>query len=500
MDAFIYLQQAFATVFQPFNFLVLILATLAGVIMGVLPGLSATMAIALLAGLTFNLPTQAAIISLIAVYVGCISGGCQAAVLLNIPGTPSSAATALDGYPLAKQGKGGLAIFLSTTGSCLGTLISVLSVLTLTPVLTKLALKFTSWEFFLLAIFGIMICGTLSARGAVLKGWISGILGLLVAQIGYDSLDSVPRFTYGNMNLAATVPLIPVMIGLFGFPEIVRSFKVSELGDAYKVSAFEIVKGFKVVARNFIAVVRSAFLGVGVGVIPGVGEDVGGWLSYSTSKTLSKDPDSFGKGNMVGVLSSETGSNACIGGGLIPILSLAVPGSAPGAVLLAAFIMHGYRPGPLLATEAPEFVYQIGVYLILASITMWAWALGIARLTVRILIVDKKILMPIIFVLCVIGSYLINYNLFDIKVMFVFGIVGLALSSMGFPSAPFLLGVVLGPMADSNLRRALLLSDGSIMPAFQRPICLFFLAIIAFMIVSQTGLPGYLKKLVRRGK
>ncbi|MFA6785409.1 MAG: tripartite tricarboxylate transporter permease, partial [Sphaerochaeta sp.] len=223
-----------------------------------------------------------------------------------------------------------------------------------------------------------------------------------------------------------------------------------------------------------------------------VGEDTGGWLSYWASKSRSKDPDSFGNGNEVGIISAETGNNSCIGGALIPVLSLAVPGSAPAAVLLAAFLMHGYRPGPLLMTESPSFVYSVGVYLIGASLMMWLLALVISRGTVRILGINKKILMPVIFLLCVVGSFLINYTYFDIKVMFVFGLVGLALSSANFPAAPFLLGVILGPMTDSNLRRGLRLSDGSILPLFERPICIFFLCIIAFMILGQTGI---LKKL-----
>ncbi|MFA7129303.1 MAG: tripartite tricarboxylate transporter permease [Sphaerochaeta sp.] len=489
---FEYLMQAVFTVLTPMNLLVLMLSVGAGLVMGMLPGLSATMAIALLTGLTYNLPTQSALIALLGVYVGSISGGCQSAILLNIPGTPASAATALDGFPMAKRGDGGHAIFLATTSSALGTLLSVIFVLTLTPFLTSLALKFASWEFFLLSIFGIMICGALTAPGNALKGWISGILGLLVAMIGLDTVDTFARFSYGNVNLMSNIQLIPVMIGLFGFPEIVKSFKLAGSGEPLKVSKFQISRGFSSVFRNWGAVLRSSVIGVVVGIIPGVGEDTGGWLSYWASKSRSKDPDSFGNGNEVGIISAETGNNSCIGGALIPVLSLAVPGSAPAAVLLAAFLMHGYRPGPLLMTESPSFVYSVGIYLIGASLMMWLLALVISRGTVRILGINKKILMPVIFLLCVVGSFLINYTYFDIKVMFVFGLVGLALSSANFPAAPFLLGVILGPMTDSNLRRGLRLSDGSILPLFERPICIFFLCIIAFMILGQTGI---LKKL-----
>ena len=483
-----YVLQALQTVLTPYNIIVLILATGAGLIMGMLPGLSATMAIALLTGLTYNFPTQSALIALIGVYVGAISGGCQSAILINIPGTPASAATALDGHPIAKRGEGGLAIFLATTASMLGTLISVVFVLSLTPVLTKFALKFTSWEFFLVAIFGILICGQLTSNGSVLKGWISGILGLIVSMIGLDVVDTFPRFCYGNVNMMAGIQLIPVMIGLFGFPEIVKAFKKSYHNDAAPMSKFEMKKGWSLINKHKWAVLRSGIIGVCVGIIPGVGEDIGGWLSYWTSKKRSKDPETFGKGNELGVISAETGNNSCIGGAIIPVLSLAVPGSAPAAVLLAAFYMHGYRPGPLLMSETPDFIYRVGVYLSLAAITMWALALVISRVSVRILSMDKKILMPIIYVLCVIGSYLINYNLFDVKVMFVFGLVGIALTNFGFPASPFLLGVILGSMADQNLRRALRISKGSLLPMFHRPICVVFLVVILLMVLAQTSL------------
>lgn len=497
-----YLLNAILTVLTPINLLFLVLSTTAGLMMGVLPGLSATMAIALLTGLTYNFPTQSALIALIGVYVGSISGGCQSAILLNIPGTPASAATALDGFPIAKQGKGGLGIFLATTVSCLGTIISVIFVLTLTPMLTSMALKFASWEFFLLSIFGILICGAITAQGKAVKGWISGILGLLVAMIGLDTVDTFARFSYGNVNMMSGIQLIPVMIGLFGFPEIVKSFKGDGASEIQKLTKFKAREGFKLVGKNIGTIIRSAFIGVGMGIIPGVGEDVGGWLSYWATKSLSSEEEkqTFGTGNPRGVISAETGNNACIGGAIIPVLSLAVPGSAPAAVLLAAFLMHGYRPGPLLMTESPDFVYNVGIYLVFAAIAMWVIALLMAKVTVRVLRMNKKILMPIIYVLCIIGSYLINYNMFDLKVMFAFGIVGMFLSYMDCPPAPFLLGVILGPMADSNLRRALRLSDGSFAPMFQRPICIVFLIVIAAMILSQLGVFRQLKKVNTRRK
>ena len=482
-----YLLHALNLLASPEAAVTIVLSVFFGIVVGMLPGLTATMAVALLTGLTYKTSPDMAILSLIGVYVGAISGGCQSAILLNIPGTPASAATAQDGYPMGQQGKGGLAIFLATSASALGTLGSVVFLLFLTPLLTSFALKFGSWEFFLLAVFGIMICGQLASGGDPLKGWIAGILGLLASLVGLDGLQGVPRFSFDNIDLMAGFSLIPIMIGLFGFPEIVAAFKkkTAVIGELQSINYRE---GVRILLRNWETIIRSTFIGVMVGIIPGVGEDVGGWLSYWAARMRSKVRDLFGKGNPEGVIAAESGNNACIGGAIIPILSLAVPGSAPAAVLMAAFWLHGLRPGPLMMTETPGFLYTVATYLVAASFIMWALGLLISRFTVKILQVSPQLLMPVVFLFCVVGSYVINDRIFDVWVMFAFGFVGLFLSHMKFPSAPFLLGVILGPMADTNLRRALTLSDGSILPFFTRPICLFFAVIILLMIAAQMGL------------
>ncbi len=479
-----FLIQALATTFEPINFLTLIVSVFFGLLVGMLPGLTSTMAVALLTGLTFSLSKETALVSLIGVYVGSISGGCQSAILLNIPGTPASAATAMDGYPLSRQGKAGLAIFLAAGASALGTIISVICVLTLTPFLSTIGLSFQTYEFFLLALFGIVICGNLASGGDSLKGWMSGFLGLIISQVGLDTVGAYPRFSFGILNLKAGIQLIPMMIALFGFPEIIRSFK-KETKKVMPATKLNISEGLPILLKNGFAIIRSSLMGVFVGIIPGVGEDVGGWLSYWASKTVSKKPEEFGKGSYTGVISSEAGNNACVGGAIIPVLSLAVPGSTSAAVLLAAFWMHGYRPGPLLMRETPEFLYQISVFLLISSVAMFFIALLVSKITVKILSIKKEALMPIIFVFCGIGSYVIRGNFFDINIMFIFGIAGFLLSYAKFPAAPFLLGVVLGNMADSNLRRALKLSEGSLAPFFTRPISLFFVIVIAFLVISQ---------------
>jgi putative tricarboxylic transport membrane protein len=495
-----YLIDAFYIAIQPVNLLALLLSVFFGLLAGILPGLTATMVIALLIGLTYGLGTQTAIICLLGVYVGAISAGCQTAILLNIPGVPASAATAQDGFAMGKKGEAGYAIFLATSASFCGTVISVLFLLLLTPLLSDAALKFGSWEFFLLAFFGILICGNLSSKENVVKGWIAGILGLLVSQIGIDPVNGYHRFSYGNNNLMAGIALVPVMIGLFGFPEVLNMFKEDVLRST-KMTVFRIKEGFVTMGKNTVNVIRSGLIGVGVGIIPGVGEDIGGWLSYWAAKTASSDKEKFGKGAPEGVIAAEAGSNACIGGSIIPVLSLAVPGSTSAAVLLAAFLLHGYRPGPLLMIESPQFLYQVCMYLMMASFAMWVLALIIARFTVKILSVKKNILMPVIFTICIIGSYLINNNMFDVKVMFIFGVLGFLMAKMDYPPAPMLLGVVLGPMMDSNIKRALTISDGSLLPIFTRPISLVFFIMIVLLIMSQFDVFSKLKnKIFRRNQ
>ena len=484
-----YVVDALAVVFTWQGVLALFISVLMGLIFGMLPGLTATMAVALLTGLTYSFDGGLAVLTLLGVYIGSISGGCQSAILLNIPGTPASAATALDGYPLAKQGKGALAIFVANHASFLGTLFGTLCVAVLTPIISKFALKFQSHEMFLLCVFGIVICGNLTSGGRPVKGWISGFVGLLVATVGRDTVHSFARFCFGNMNLTAGISLLPVMIGLFGFPEIVNAFSAAKR-EVLDVQKFERKEGWAVLKRNKLNIVRSSILGMTMGAIPGVGEDTGGWLSYWSEKKAHKS-DLWGKGEINGVVASEAGNNAAVGGAIIPVLSLAIPGSAPAAVLLAAFWMHGYRPGPLLMSETPEFLYLVVVSMVFASLVMVLLANNMAKVTVKVLQVDQRVLMPIVFICCVIGAFVVNNRLFDIKLMFVFGLLGIAMSYMKYPSAPFLLGVIMGNMADENLRRALMLSDGSILPFFTRPICIFFLLFILVLVVPQ--LPFYPK-------
>ncbi|MDR2435474.1 MAG: tripartite tricarboxylate transporter permease [Treponema sp.] len=492
MTAFTYILTALKVVLSPIGIISLFLSVLLGLIFGMLPGLTATMAVALLTGLTYSFNGPQAVLILIGVYIGAISGGCQSAVLLNIPGTPASAATAVEGFPLARQGKAGLAIFVSNAASFFGTMLGIICVVLFTPLLTRAALKFNSQEMFLLTVFGVVICGNLTSGGRPVKGWISGFVGLLISQVGLDTVNSMARYSFGILNLTAGISLLPVMIGLFGFPEIVDAFN-PETRTIIPVSKFSAKEGLRIMRRNIINVIRSGLLGVTMGAIPGVGEDTGGWLSYWAEKRFSKKTG-WGKGEINGVVSAETGNNAAVGGAIIPVLSLAIPGSAPAAVLLAAFWMHGYRPGPLLMQETPEFLYYVVVFMVFSAFMMWLLASNISRFTVKILQIKNEILMPIIFVCCVIGAFVVSNRMFDVKLMFVFGILGIIMRQLKYPAAPFLLGIILGNMADENLRRALILNKGSITSFFTRPISLFFIVFILALLLPQFPIVAKLSK------
>ena len=482
MNAFSYLIDALTVAFQPIHLLAIVVSTFFGVIFGIVPGITATMKVALVAGLTFTLPREIAVISLIGIYVGTISGGSQAAILLNIPGTPSSAATALDGFALSKQGKAGLAIFLATMSSMIGTIISAVFVFLLTPFLGRMGMHIHSYEQFLLALFGILICGNL-AGGDALKGWMSGFLGLGLYMVGRDPISSVSRFSFGSRQLSAGLGLVPLMIAIFGMPEIIKMFNRKQ-ASVDKVSSLNLKEGFKILRKNPKALLGGGIIGSLLGIVPGVGEDVGAWLSYWYVKATSKNPEEFGKGSHAGIIASESGSNACKGGAFIPTLSLGLPGSTSAAVILAAFIMHGYNPGPLLLDSDPNLIYEVAIFLVLTSIVMVFAVVALSKFSVKILGTKKEILMPIIFVFSVLGSFLVRYNSFDLSLMFIFGLIGVLLFYAKFPAAPLLLGMVLGKMAEENLIRGLRLSGGSLSPFFTRPISLTFVVIIALLILS----------------
>lgn len=501
MQSFIQMLQSLIGLATPLNLLLLLASTCGGILIGALPGLSATMGIALLAGLTYTMNQDMALIVLLGIYVGGIYGGSISATLIGIPGTGSAAATTLDGYPLAKKGLGREALSTVTIASFIGTLIGMVFLAFLTPALQDLSLMFASHEYALLAVFGVTICGTLTTEGSPLKGWIAGFFGLALSCVGYEQLFSMPRFTFNNVALYSGIAFVPAMIGLFGLPNIFDNLSRNTSADSVDVNSEKKMKisVLGMVRNNFAGIVRSGIIGTAIGAIPGVGEDVAAWLSYDTAKRSSKHPEEFGKGSFEGIIASETANNAAIGGALIPMLSLAIPGSPPSAVLLGALQLHGIRPGPMLTFDQPEFIPYMAALLLLASFMMRFSGWGICQIAPKILRVPFFILMPVVGVLSIIGAYALNVNMFDLTIMFVFGIIGYIFMKLKIPAAPIVLGLILGNMADANFRRALQASQGSFAPFVMRPLSVIVLLLIFFTIFSQTPLYAGLKmRLVKK--
>jgi putative tricarboxylic transport membrane protein len=477
----------------PTHVTILVGAVVLGIIFGALPGLTATLGVALLTALTFNLTAdndpqlavQYSMTALIGIYVGAIYGGSHPAVLLNIPGTGASAATAVEGYPLCQLGRGGEAIGLATVTSFFGTVIGVLAMLLVIPLLVSLAEQFTSVEYFLLALFGVLICGSLSSADTPVKGWIAGLLGLLMAAVGDSPLQGYPRYTFGSSHLAGGIEPIPVILGGFAVPQILRSLRsVDVQRDIARV--LRVLPRWSDLRSNVATAIRSGLIGVGVGAIPGVGEDVAAWLSYDMAKKFSRHPERFGRGAMEGVVAAEAANNACIGGALVPLLALGIPGSPPAAMLLGAILLHNVTPGPMLAVERPEFIPMMCAILLLSSAAMLLCGFAMCRLSVYILRIPSGILMPLVGLFSVIGSYALDNSMINVYGMLAFGFVAYFMEEMGYPIGPLVIGIILGPMADENLRRALMAHQGSLLPFVSRPLALVLLGLIVYSLIGQT--------------
>ncbi len=480
----IFLTNIVGLITNPVSMLILFGSVVMGIIFGATPGLTATLGVALLTTLTYGMDVSTAMVALMGIYVGGVYGGSYTAVLVNIPGTAASAATALDGYPLALKGQAGRALGLTTTSSAIGTVIGMVFVVLLSPIISSLALEFTSFEFFLLALFGIVISGTLTSQDLVYKGWIAGLIGLWMSTIGRDSLQFYPRFTFGMTELDGGLDLVPVLIGAFGIPQIIQSIRDKiQIKDTQKVD--KVLPEFGTVLKHTPTIIRSSLIGVGIGAVPGIGEDIAGWVSYGTAKKSSKHPEEFGNGSVEAVISTETANNACIGGAMIPLLNLGIPGSPPAAMLLGAFLLHGIQPGPMLSIDRPTFVLEITAILLLASIAMWVCGMFLTKQVIKVLKFPTSIFMPVIAVLCVIGSYALGMRVFNLYLMLPIGIIAYLLTEMKYPIAPLIIGVILGNMCDQNLRRALMVSKGSFLPVFTRPVSLVLVLVILILIAGQ---------------
>lgn len=476
--------------FSPAVLFYMIVGVGAGICIGALPGLTATMGVALLLPLTFGMEATAGILMLLGIYVGAIYGGSISAVLLHTPGTPASAATAIDGYEFSKRGEAGRALGIATLASYVGGVVSCLCLWLISPQLAKLALKFSSAEFFLLAAFGLCIIANISGENMV-KGLMCGFLGILVATIGIDSVTSYIRFT-NNVNLLSGVQYIPVMIGLFAmsqaFENIEDIFSKDEV-DTKVTRLLPTKEDLKLIMRTAPI---TGLIGTFIGIVPGAGADIGSFVGYNAARSLSKHPEEFGHGSVEAVAASEGGNNGVTGGAMIPMLTLGVPGDAVAAIMIGALTIQGLTPGPMLFSTNKLLVYTIFLGMFVANTIMVIMGFSCIKIFTKVLSVPKTILTPIIFLLCVIGSYAMRNNLFDVGVMLIAGIIGYFMGKVKIPTSPAILGLILGPMAEKNFRTALLKSGGSPVVFFNTVICWFFLILIAGTLFS--AVRGEIKK------
>jgi putative tricarboxylic transport membrane protein len=475
------LGQAYLSILNVYSIAYGLSGALLGIIVGCLPGLSATLCIALLTTLTIKLAPNDAILILICSYVGTLYGGSRTAILLNIPGTAANAASCADGHALALRGEAGRAIGIATSGAFSGTLFGVLCLAAFTPLLAEVSLSFGAYEFFWLALLGVAMSGSIVGNDP-LKGWLMGTLGLFVAQIGQEGLYAHDRFTFGWSQLSGGISLIPALVGAFGFAEVLTTLadpierKMVEMRDS-------VLPRFREVFQYWRTVLRSGAIGVLTGLMPGVGEDAGAWMSYAAAKAVSKEKEQFGKGSIDGLMAAETGDMSSIPGHIIPCLALGIPGSAPSAVLMAAMIIHGIQPGPMLMIEHPQFIYDVVAMTSLATVSILVFGLFLIRPLLLVLKIRRTVLMPIIFLLCTVGAFAGASRLFDIYCMLAIGIGAFFLRRRGYQMAPFVLGLVLGGLLDKSLRRGLVLSDGSIEPFFTRPISIGFATVTILILL-----------------
>ncbi len=483
MDGLSHLGAALAALTGPWQIAYALGATLVGIMIGLLPGLSATLGVALFTTLTIKMAPNDAILVLICVYVGAIYGGSRTAILLNIPGTAANAASCLDGHQLALQGQAGRAMGIATTGSVAGSLFGVMCLAMFTPLLAETALSFGAFEFFWLGMVGVMMSGSVTGSNPI-KGWLMGMLGIFTATIGLDPIHAHERFTFGANAMTGGIGLIPALVGAFGFAEILTVMSERRL-EPIKSTLDSVLPRISDVLRYWRTILRSGLIGVFIGVLPGVGEDMGSWTSYAAARRASREREKFGKGSVEGLMAAEAGDNAAIPGALIPALALGIPGSAPAAMLMAAMIIHGAQPGPMLMINQPQFIYDVVGITLFATLSILIFGLILVRPILWVLRVPREVIMPIIFVLCVLGAYSITQRLFDVWVMLAVGIVCFVLRRRGFPVAPFVLGLVLGEIIDKSLRRGLVLSDGSLAPFFTRPISAVLAALVLLMLLAQ---------------
>lgn len=472
-------------VFTPSTFILIFLGTVVGVIFGAMPGVSASMAVALALPFAYPMNGVVAIAFLCSVYCASITGGGITAILFKIPGTPSSAPTTFDGYPMAQRGEAGKALGYSLVASAVGGLIAAFAMALVSAPLAAVALKFGPGELFAVSMLGLSVLTCLD-NGNVVKTLISGLLGLFLATIGMDPQNGVARFTWGSSTLLSGVEMIPVMIGLFAVTEVLKQTVKRAKGKGNDMESTGTFKTDIPKLGEFLKVkwvmLRSSILGTIVGILPGAGATIASFLSYTVEKKISKHPEKFGTGIADGIVASEAANNSATGGAMVPLLALGIPGGNAAAIMMSALVLKGVQMGPLLVKTQPEYLASVFGSMLVTNIIMVFVALAIAKVFAKILQIPYSILGPVIIVLAMIGSFALKNSTGDVVLMIASGLIGYLFVSLGYSSAALVLGLVLGIMCEENLRRAYMIGNGSWASALNSPITIVLLLVCAAMI------------------
>jgi putative tricarboxylic transport membrane protein len=447
-----------------------------GTLIGVLPGIGALATISLLLPVTYHLEPTAAIVMLAGVYYGAQYGGSTASILLNLPGTPSSAVACLDGYPMAKAGRAGVALFMTTIASFVGAMIGLVLLTLFTPAIAELGLKFGPYEYFAMMLLGLIAASTL-ASGSPAKGMAMVVVGLLLGLIGTDVQTGQPRYDFGIPELTDGLNLVALAMGVFGVAEVIGSInRVRRGGEANKITMRSMLPTRKEWKDSAVPMLRGSAVGSFFGALPGTGAGIASFMSYAVEKRVSRTPERFGKGAIEGLTAPEAANNAAVQTAFVPTLSLGIPGDAVMALMIGALIIHGIQPGPMMIAEQPAMFWGLIVSFVIGNIMLMVLNIPLIGVWVSILRIPYRVLYPAILVFISLGVYSVNNNTFDVTVVAIIGIFGYALSVLRFEAAPMLLGFILGPLMEEHLRRALLLARGDAWVFLQRPISAWILA------------------------
>jgi putative tricarboxylic transport membrane protein len=482
---------------DPFSILLIFFGVVVGVVVGALPGLSSPMAVALLLPFTIGLAPLPAIAMLAALYCAGTFGGSITAILINAPGAPPAVATAFDGYPMAKRGEAGRALGLAAISSVIGGVISLVVFLLATPLLAQLALKFRPPEYFALAVFALSMLASITGKSPI-RNLIAGALGVLISTVGIHLTSGVERFTFGQPELAEGIHFVPVLIGLFALSELLNQSQTLDVVYERITSVVVRLPTRKELKELKWTILRSSGIGTFIGILPAEGSTVAAIIGYNEAKRWASDADKaeFGKGSPLGIVGPEAANNAATGGAMVPTLALGIPGSATTALILAALIMHGFRPGPYLLRETPEFVYAIFGAMLIANFMFLAIGLAGAKLFARITLIPTRILWPIVFVFSMIGAYAYGTSVFDVWVMLCAGILGFVMARHGFGAAPLVMGLILGAPVEESLAQSLIMFDNSWSRFLESPIVCAFFALTALNLLWPVFSP-VIKRLFR---